>query len=103
MADTLRTFDRVKEFAGRAEYVVGTNVEYAVYVEFGTSRMEAQPYLRPATKEVVSRKGDAIAAEAESAEEVVKRLALEIEGAAASKAPVDTGTLQASIKAEKVS
>jgi HK97 gp10 family phage protein len=28
--------------------IVGTNVEYAPYVEFGTSRMEAQPYLRPA-------------------------------------------------------
>jgi HK97 gp10 family phage protein len=27
---------------------VGTDVEYAPYVEFGTSRMRAQPYLRPA-------------------------------------------------------
>lgn len=27
---------------------VGTNVEYAAYVEFGTSRMRAQPYLKPA-------------------------------------------------------
>lgn len=27
---------------------VGTNVEYAAYVEFGTSRMSAQPYLQPA-------------------------------------------------------
>lgn len=26
---------------------VGTNVEYAAYVEFGTRRMRAQPYLRP--------------------------------------------------------
>ena len=29
------------------EYI-GTNVEYAAYVEFGTSRMRARPYLRPA-------------------------------------------------------
>lgn len=28
--------------------VVGSNVEYAPYVEYGTSRMAAQPYLRPA-------------------------------------------------------
>lgn len=28
--------------------VVGTNVEYAPHVEFGTSRMRAQPFLRPA-------------------------------------------------------
>lgn len=27
---------------------VGTNVEYAPYVELGTSRMSARPYLRPA-------------------------------------------------------
>jgi HK97 gp10 family phage protein len=27
---------------------VGTNVEYAVYVEEGTRYMEAEPYLRPA-------------------------------------------------------
>lgn len=27
---------------------LGTNVEYAPYVEMGTSRMDAQPYLRPA-------------------------------------------------------
>lgn len=26
---------------------VSTTVEYAPYVEFGTSRMQAQPYLRP--------------------------------------------------------
>lgn len=28
--------------------VVGTNVEYAVFVELGTSRSPAQPFLRPA-------------------------------------------------------
>ena len=27
---------------------VGTNVEYAPYVEYGTRKMAAQPYLRPA-------------------------------------------------------
>ena len=30
---------------------VGTNVEYAPFVEFGTSRQRAQPYLRPASME----------------------------------------------------
>ena len=28
--------------------IVGTNVEYAPYVELGTRNMSAQPYLRPA-------------------------------------------------------
>lgn len=27
---------------------IGTNVEYAPYQEFGTSKMKAQPYLKPA-------------------------------------------------------
>lgn len=31
---------------GKAE--IGTNVEYAAYVELGTSRQKAQPYLKPA-------------------------------------------------------
>jgi len=33
-----------------AEGAVSTNVEYAPYVEFGTSKMRAQPYLRPAVR-----------------------------------------------------
>ena len=35
-------------------YYVGTNVYYAPYVEFGTRKMAARPYLRPAAKKVVS-------------------------------------------------
>lgn len=33
---------------------IGTNVEYAPYVEFGTSRQKAQPYLRPAATDYIS-------------------------------------------------
>ncbi len=33
---------------------IGTNVEYAPYVEFGTSRQKAQPYLRPAATDYTS-------------------------------------------------
>jgi HK97 gp10 family phage protein len=33
---------------GAGEVYVGTNVEYAAYVEFGTRRQRAQPYLRAA-------------------------------------------------------
>jgi HK97 gp10 family phage protein len=33
---------------------IGTNVEYAPYVEFGTSHSAAQPYLRPALHEAAS-------------------------------------------------
>lgn len=37
-------FSDLGRFIGR----VGTNVEYAPYLEFGTSRMAARPFLRPA-------------------------------------------------------
>lgn len=39
--------------------VVGTNTEYAGYVEFGTYKMAAKPYLAPALK---SHQSDIIAA-----------------------------------------
>lgn len=32
---------------GKLEDLVGTDVEYAVYVEFGTRKMRAQPYMQP--------------------------------------------------------
>ena len=38
------------QWADVAEGAVSTNVEYAPYVEFGTSKQRAQPYLRPAVR-----------------------------------------------------
>ena len=41
----------VISFQGKAdEVVVGTNVNYAEYVEYGTVRSRAQPYMRPAVE-----------------------------------------------------
>ena len=37
------------------EWGVGTNTEYAPYVEFGTYKMKAQPYLRPAFDKVKNK------------------------------------------------
>lgn len=34
--------------ASSATAIVGTNLEYAAYVEMGTSKSKAQPYLQPA-------------------------------------------------------
>ena len=39
------------------ETVVGTNVEYATFVEYGTSRMDPQAFLRPA---IDTFKGEAL-------------------------------------------
>ena len=36
-------------YGAKAVYI-GTNVEYARYVEMGTSRQEKQPFLEPAAK-----------------------------------------------------
>lgn len=38
----------IEQTADRATVMTGTDVEYARYVEDGTSRQRAQPYLRPA-------------------------------------------------------
>lgn len=37
---------------GEGWFRVGTNVEYAIWVEFGTRRMAARPFLRPALEKV---------------------------------------------------
>jgi HK97 gp10 family phage protein len=46
----MRSIKSVLESMGTyiAKGIVGTNVEYAPYQEFGTQKMQAQPYLRPA-------------------------------------------------------
>jgi HK97 gp10 family phage protein len=43
-----RPEDGVKPNSGKNSVVIGTNVEYAPYVELGTSKMAAQPFLNPA-------------------------------------------------------
>lgn len=39
---------------GEQAVYIGTNVEYAAYVELGTSRMKPQPYLKPAVVNYMS-------------------------------------------------
>lgn len=43
----LRSSIRATEIKS-TEYSVGTNLDYAIWQEYGTSRMAAQPYMRPA-------------------------------------------------------
>lgn len=40
---------------GDKSVTVGTNVEHALWVEKGTSKMEAQPFLQPAAEDNLSR------------------------------------------------
>lgn len=45
--DTGRLRASVSHSSSDKEVVVGTNVEYGPYIEFGTSKMAPRPYLRP--------------------------------------------------------
>lgn len=49
--DTGRLRNSISHSAQGNTAYIGTNVEYARYVELGTSRQKAQPYLKPAATE----------------------------------------------------
>lgn len=103
LADVLSGLEGLKDQVSTSgTWVVGTNVEYSVYVELGTSRMQAQPYLRPAVREVMGD-ADAIADRAASTDALIRELATRIERRAKELCPVDTGNLRASIEAERIS
>ena len=113
------------DYTSRREYKVGSNVEYSVYLEFGTRDMPPYPFVRPAVKEFEAgpeqfvRKHSGVEVdELESADQVVKTVAFAFETAitqnANANAPdrspgtnpehpvVQTGTLVNSIQAERV-
>lgn len=46
--DTGRLRNSITHTADKKTAYIGTNVEYGPYVELGTSRQKAQPYLKPA-------------------------------------------------------
>lgn len=89
--------------SGGGRWIVGVGAEYGAYVEFGTSRMSAQPYFFPAAREALSQDLPRILSRAKRVrqplEYIISRLALAIEERAKRKAPVDTGFLQNSIVA----
>lgn len=89
------------ESFGTQKYRVGTNVNYAIHVEFGTSSNQAQPYLRPAVEKAIAELDD-IADSADNTAELVEKFALRIEKYAKENAPVDTGNLRGSISAQKI-
>jgi len=96
---TMNVLQELRDYVVTDTWIVGTSVEYAAFVEFGTSKMQAQPYLRPAVREVFTQDFSRLAAQAEDSNELVKLLALEVERKAKKKAPVDTGNLMGSIRA----
>ena len=114
------------QVGGDTVYVVGTNTEYGVHLEFGTRKMQQYPWLRPAVREFrndpegfISDHTTKSVDNLESADDAVRTVALALEtrmkqnvsaGDVASRSPgtepghpkVQTGNLRASIEAEKV-
>jgi len=100
-------------FDGSAAYVCGPTVEYAIYVDRGTSRMEARPFVKPAAERVGSDigghasrflDGDVVEAGEEG---VVRATALavqeQMQRIITEKGAVDTGAMRASVTIERVS
>lgn len=111
--------DLEEQWGDSATWVVGSNVEYAVYLEMGTRDMPPYPWMRPAVRDVLNNQADDLADESDSTEEFVKKLAFAIERQAKQNVSADrsvdrspgtdpehpkrdTGTLVNSIRAEKV-
>ena len=49
--DTGRLRNSITHEVDGQEVYIGSNVEYAIYVEMGTVKMKAQPFLKPAATE----------------------------------------------------
>jgi len=101
VSNTVQTINTIKSglTASGNGWVVGVGVDYGAYVEFGTSRMAAQPYLFPAARQAMRSDFRGIERNANTLDEVVEGVALAIERRAKQNAPVDTGALRASISA----
>lgn len=93
------------------EWWVGTVVEYAIYHEFGTRRMRARPWFRPAIRKVRLRFGAGAAIDSRKLWQdilagrpgLVRTIALELEREAKQeirrKGLIDTGNMRASVTA----
>lgn len=102
MASVEQTLDTVRNDWGEMQaHTVVSDVEYAVYVEYGTSRMPADGSLRDAISSTTS-KIDRLAGKANSADELSRLIAEDIAEGYRNGVPVDTGTLKNSIHVEKV-
>jgi len=96
-----QVFQEAQQVTEKAHWIVGSSAEYAIYVEFGTSRMDAQPYMRPAVRKAL-RDLSAGNIPGENLNEVVKNTAMRVEKYAKKIVPTDTHKLQWSIVAAPV-
>jgi hypothetical protein len=108
-------FDQITtDFDGDATYIAGPTVDYAIHHEYGTSKMEARPFARPAAERVqtntateVRRISSSQGIPLSTEENIIRCAALAVQDRmkriADQKDIRDTGDLIASIRIEKVS
>lgn len=77
------------------------DTEYAVFVEFGTISQAAQPFIRPAVREVLRNPSRHVNSP-DTVDEIIGDLVEAIADLAKRKAPVDTGRLRDSIQVKEV-
>lgn len=94
-----------------ADWVVGTNVFYSVFLEYGTSKMDPKPFFRPALAELRARGVEGFISDntrldvddTDSTSELIQNLAFALERRIkeiiTKKGLIDTGTLRISIRA----
>lgn len=110
--DAIEELKDLEEDLGRGgPWVVGTAVNYSVFLEFGTRKMDAKPVFRPVLAEVraqgvedfIDDNSRTSVGEIDDVGELVRVLAFALERRVkeviTKKGLIDTGTLRASVKA----
>lgn len=103
--------DKKAEISNPETWYVGTHIEYAIYLEFGTSKMDPKPFFRPALNVLRAKGSDGVIRQnteldpstIEDVDTYIRALAFAMEKLIkriiTQKVLVDTGTLRASILA----
>lgn len=99
---TQDSLNELQDFSESATVVISADTEYAVFVEFGTINQEAQPFIRPAVRQVFRNPMQYLDNTVETVSEVIEQLAEAIVERARSKVPVDTGELRNAITVEEI-
>lgn len=109
--DLVEALDDLQDEVGEAgTFFVGTAVEYSVYLEFGTSKMDPKPFFRPALAEArrdldgfIRDNTETTVQEIDDADELARTVAFALESRIKDiikeKGLIDTGTLWASVRA----